>query len=133
MYCMRTLSSNHSNRCVVWEHCHLTILTVVLYENIDQILPNKLHGPMHYTNRFYMCIQRTRVLYSVVITWKSYPTISQLKGPCNEVTNVWSMIVYNSNIRVISVLFGRPSSVRRRRTHTNEALEIHVHTRFYTY
>jgi len=21
---------------------------VVLYENIDQILPNKLHGPMHY-------------------------------------------------------------------------------------
>ena len=24
---------------------------MVLYENIDQILPNKLHGPTHYKNR----------------------------------------------------------------------------------
>ena len=66
-------------------------VTCVLYENIDQILPNILHRPMHdktgvtcvlyenidqilpvtWTNALqntcYMCIQLTRVLYSVVI------------------------------------------------------------------
>jgi len=40
----------------------------VLYENIDQLLPNKSHGPMHYKNRCYMCIQWTRVLYCNSIT-----------------------------------------------------------------
>ena len=40
---------------------------IVLYENIDQILTNKLHGPMHYTIGV-TCIQWTHVLYSVVIT-----------------------------------------------------------------
>jgi len=51
------------------------IHVAVLYENIDQILPNKLHGPMHYKigdtgvyneHVFYtLCIQWTRALYSV--------------------------------------------------------------------
>ena len=27
---------------------------MVLYQNIDQILPNKLHGPMHYKIGVYM-------------------------------------------------------------------------------
>jgi len=40
---------------------------IVLYENIDQILTNKLHGPMHYTIGV-TSIQWTPVLYSVVIT-----------------------------------------------------------------
>ena len=40
----------------------------VLYENIDQLLPNKSHGPMHYKNRCHMCIQWTRVLYCNSIT-----------------------------------------------------------------
>jgi len=51
------------------------IHVTVLYENIDQILPNKLHGPMHYKigdtgvyneHVFYtLCLQWTHVLYSV--------------------------------------------------------------------
>jgi len=47
---------------------HSCFYYFVLYENIDQILPNKLHGPITWTNalqnRHYMCIQWTRVLYS---------------------------------------------------------------------
>jgi len=43
-----------------------SVLILVLYENIDQILPNKIQEPMHYMR--YMCIQWTRILYSVVIT-----------------------------------------------------------------
>jgi len=39
----------------------------VLYETIDQMLPNKLIGPLHYTVGSYICIQWARVLYSVVI------------------------------------------------------------------
>ena len=45
-------------------------------------------------NRCYMCIQWTRVLYSVVITWHSIQPISQFNSPCNEFTSVWSMFVY---------------------------------------
>ena len=43
-----------------------------------------------------MCIQWTRVLYSVVITWQSNPTISQFNSLCNEFTGFWSMFVYNT-------------------------------------
>ena len=38
-----------------------------------------------------MCIQWTRVLYSVVITRQSNPPISQFNSPCNEFTSFWSM------------------------------------------
>jgi len=41
---------------------------MLLYENIDQILPNKLHGPMHYKIGVTCVNNGTRVLYSVVIT-----------------------------------------------------------------
>ena len=47
--------------CVLYENIEQTLpnklhgpmhynigVTCVLYENIDQTLPNKLHGPMHY-------------------------------------------------------------------------------------
>ena len=43
-----------------------------------------------------MCLQWTRVLYSVVLTQQSNPPISQFNRPCNEFTSVWSMSVYNS-------------------------------------
>jgi len=43
-----------------------------------------------------MCIQWTHVLYSVVITWHSNPTVSQFISTYNEFTSVWSMLVYNS-------------------------------------
>jgi len=42
-----------------------------------------------------MCIQWTRVLYSVVITRPPYPPISQFSRPCNEFTSVWSMFPCN--------------------------------------
>ena len=41
-----------------------------------------------------MCIQWTRVLYSVVITWRSNPPVSQFNSLCNEFLSVWSMFVY---------------------------------------
>jgi len=53
---------------------------LVLYENIDQILPNKLHATMHYKTGLYTCIQWTRVLYSVVITQQFNPHISQFNS-----------------------------------------------------
>ena len=65
----------------VWEHWPDT-LELITWPNILQ-------------NRCYMCIQWTRVLYSVVITWQSDPPISQFNSPCNELTSVWSMFVYN--------------------------------------
>ena len=49
-------------------------------------------------NRCYMCIQWTRFLYYVVLTWPSNATISQFNSPWNEFTSVWSMLVYNSCI-----------------------------------
>jgi len=42
-----------------------------------------------------MCIQWTRVLNSAVIPWPSNPPSSQVNSPCNEITNVSSMCVYN--------------------------------------
>jgi len=45
-----------------------------------------------------MCVQWTRVLYSVVITRQSKPPISQLNNPYNEFTSFWSMFVYNTNV-----------------------------------
>ena len=42
-----------------------------------------------------MCIQWTRVLYSVVLTRQYNPPISQFNSPCNEFNSVWSMFVYN--------------------------------------
>jgi len=41
-----------------------------------------------------MCLQWTRVLYSLVIIL-SNPPISQFNSPCNKLMSVWSMFVYN--------------------------------------
>ena len=54
-----------------------------------------VHRHMNY-KRWYMWIQWTRVLYSIVITWQSSPPISQLNSMCNAFTSVWSMFVYNT-------------------------------------
>jgi len=68
-----------------------------LYTNIDLNLWNELHGTMPYE-----CIQWTRVIYSVVITWQSNPPISQFNRPCREFTCVWSM--FSRNTRTIEAL-----------------------------
>jgi len=39
--------------------------TCVLYENIDQILPNKLHGPMHYRIGV-TCVFNGHVFYTLL-------------------------------------------------------------------
>ena len=62
--------------------------TLTRYSRIKYIDHNALQ------NRCYMCIQWTRVIYSGVITWQSYPLISQFNSLCNEFTSVWSMLVY---------------------------------------
>ena len=64
-------------------------------------------------NRWYMCIQWTRALYSVVITWQSNPPISQFNSSCNEFPSVWSMFVYNTIIEYIEqwYLFHRVRSI----------------------
>jgi len=67
---------------IVWEHWPDT--------------PEKNTWTNALQNRCYMCIQRTCVLYSVVITWQSNPPISQFNSPYNEFTSVWSMFVYNT-------------------------------------
>jgi len=41
-----------------------TVRYVVLYENIDQILPNQLHGPMHY-NIGVTCVYNGHVFYTL--------------------------------------------------------------------
>ena len=74
----------------------------VLYENIDQILPNKLHGPMHYKKLLHVYTMDT---CSVVITWQYYPSISQFNSPCNEFTSVWSMFLYTTCDITFSVIF----------------------------
>jgi len=43
-----------------------------------------------------MCVQWTRVLYSVVITGQSNPPISQFNSTCNGFMSVWSMFVYST-------------------------------------
>ena len=35
-------------RAVIQNNAQVDLVCIILYENIDQILPNKLHGPMHY-------------------------------------------------------------------------------------
>ena len=52
------MSARKRNKCTLYNNN--LIYTTVLYENIDQILPNKLHGPTHYKNRCYMCIPWTQ-------------------------------------------------------------------------
>ena len=96
VYYVRTLVDVLSSVCQV----HTILENIenhryILYENIDQILLNKFHGPTHCKKGCYMCIQWTRVLYSVVITWTSNLPISQF-SPCNEFKSVWSMCVYNT-------------------------------------
>ena len=79
----------------------------VLYENINQIFPNKLHGPIHYV----ICVTYVyngHVLYTrnyVVITRQSNPPISQLNSSCHEFTSVLSMCVYNNNHLMIILSF----------------------------
>ena len=46
----------------------------------------------------YMCIQWTRVLYSVVVVRPSNPTVSEFSRPWNEYTSVWSMFPYNISL-----------------------------------
>jgi len=40
-------------------------MLTVLYENIDQILPNKLNGPMHYKISV-TCVYNGHVFYTVL-------------------------------------------------------------------
>ena len=55
MYCMKT-----SDTVIFLEH--------VLYENIDQILPNELHGPIHYTIvDAVTCVYNGHVLYTLLL------------------------------------------------------------------
>ena len=68
-----------------------------LYTNIDQTVPNKLHGPMHCKIGETCVYNWTRVLYSVVITRQSNPLISQFNSLGNEFTSFWSMFIYNNN------------------------------------
>jgi len=49
-----------------------------------------------------MCIQWTRVLYSVVITRQSNLPISQFNSLCNEFTSFGSMFEYNNNSKYTS-------------------------------
>ena len=62
--------------CIVWEHwpdtpklhgpMHYKIgVTCVLYENIDEILPNKLHGPMYYKIGV-TCVYHGHVFYTLL-------------------------------------------------------------------
>ena len=63
---------------------HSCFYYFVLYENIDQILPNKLHGPMHYKIGI-TCVYNGHVFYTLfVITCQSNPPISQFNSPCND-------------------------------------------------
>ena len=70
----------------------------VLYENIDQILPNKLHGPLHYKTGVKYCIQWTRVL---IILWYNVDSLIHLfhNAIVHEMNPRVSMFV-NSNWHV---------------------------------
>ena len=77
-----------------------------MYENIDQLLPNKLHGPMHY-EICDTCVyngQWTRVLYSVVITRQSNPPIPQFNSPCNDSRVSGQCLHTINNTEICSVL-----------------------------
>ena len=78
----------------------------VLYTNIDLKLQNKSQWTNVLQNRCYMCLQWTRVLYSVVITRQSNPLISQFNSSCNEFTlSVWSMCLYNNSSQRLFLLW----------------------------
>ena len=55
-------------------------------------------------NRSYMCIQWTCVLYSVVITLQSNPSISQFNSPRNEFMSVGLM--YYIQYHMLSIFPG---------------------------
>ena len=75
-----------------WNVGLFTFLSVyVLYENIDQILPNRSHGPMHYKIGV-TCVYN--VLCSVVMTQQSNPPISQFNSWCNLFTSVSGKCLY---------------------------------------
>ena len=80
--------------CIQWTR---VLYSVVLYQNIDQILPNKLHGPMYYKIGV-TCVYNGQVFCTVVMTRQSYPPISQFNSLCNEFMSVWSMFVYNRQL-----------------------------------
>ena len=61
-------------------------------------------GPNVLQNRCYMCIQWTCVLYSVVITRQSNPSISQFNSPRNEFMSVGLM--YYIQYHMLSVFPG---------------------------
>ena len=85
------------NYCVTIMWIERSFTDGVLYTNIDLKLRNKSHGPMHYKICVTcVCIQWTRVLYSVVITRQSNAPISQFNSPCNVFTSLRSMFVYNT-------------------------------------
>ena len=48
---------------VLFQTKHTRIVDHILYENIGQILPKKLHGPMHYTICD-ACVYNGHVFYS---------------------------------------------------------------------
>jgi len=53
---------------VVYKLTHVVdfdILKVILYANVDQILPNKSHGPMHY-NIGVTCVYNGHVFYTLL-------------------------------------------------------------------
>jgi len=47
------------------EAIKLYIYNMLLYENMDQILPNKLHGPMHY-HIGVTCVYNGHVFYTLL-------------------------------------------------------------------
>ena len=69
-----------SDSCIVWEHWP-DILDI---NYMDQFIETW----------FYMCIQWTRVLHSVVIIWLSNSPFIKCNSPFYEFTSVWSMFVY---------------------------------------
>ena len=62
----------------------------LLYENIDQILPNKLHRPMHYKIGV-TCVYNldTCSILCCNNLMLSYPPISQFNNPCKDFTSVY--------------------------------------------
>ena len=83
--CKKHLSTDNKTSSGI-KYCMTALTRYSWINNMDQCI----------TNRCYMCIQRTCVLYSVVITWQYNPPISQFNSPCHEFTSVWSMFVYNT-------------------------------------
>ena len=61
---------------------------------IDLKLWNNLHGPMHCKIGDICVFIRTRILYSVVITWQSNPPISHFNSLCYEVSGQCSYTIY---------------------------------------